>query len=81
MSQSISSIDIDYTLNGRSKLGAKRNRDAGRGEERKRYTAYWTRGRAGERFGEYLRKRNVFWSKTNKEACIRERRMRIMTKN
>ena len=34
MSQSISSIDIDYTLNGRSKLGAKRNRDAGRGEER-----------------------------------------------
>ena len=34
MSQSISSIDIDYTLNGRSKLGAKRNRDAGRGEEK-----------------------------------------------
>ena len=31
-------------------------------EERKRYTAYWTRGRGGGRFGEYIRKRNVFWS-------------------
>ena len=48
-------------------------------EERKRYTAYWTRGRDGGRFGEYIRKRNVFWSKTNKEACIR--RVRIMSKN